>query len=86
MHHHGRCGRKATKEHGDHRKARQNISPLDLAIPGTVVGRRPFDAGRPLQLDRIRSYSDYLLLRMANFTTRSEAQLKNTIGWQERAS
>ena len=33
MVHHGRCRRKATKEHGDHRKAQQNISPLDLAIP-----------------------------------------------------
>jgi len=25
------------------------ISPSELAIPGTVVGRRPFNAGRPLR-------------------------------------
>jgi hypothetical protein len=38
------------------------------------------------QLDRIRSYGDYLLLRMANFTTRLRAQSKIIVGWQERAS
>jgi hypothetical protein len=47
------------------------------------TGRSQVDAR---SLDRIRSYSDYLLLRMANFTTRSGARSKLTIGSPERAN
>jgi hypothetical protein len=51
MHHHGRRGRKATKEHGDHRNAQQNISPLDLAaliflLVGLLVGSPRRDTAR----------------------------------------